>query len=86
MRKGATNGLVCRFTADGLLYLMHQGSKKLIDILLNHRPNIFSVDFDCINVVVGIDWRPDATVKLSKDLLQLQQFYRGRVVLVVVFE
>ena len=72
MAEGSTESLIQGLRSDCLLNIMHQSCKELVDILLYHRSDQLSVDFDCFNKVVGVDWTSDAFVQISKYFLQLQ--------------
>jgi hypothetical protein len=71
----ASYGLIDRTVTHLLFDIVHKRCKKLINILLHHRPHCLSIYLSRINKIIGIDGWSYTTVKVGKYLLELQQFH-----------
>lgn len=57
-----TDSLIDCTVTHLLFNVVHQGRKKLVDVLLHHRSYRFTIDFGCLNKVIGVNWGPDTTI------------------------
>ena len=73
MAQSTTDSLVLSLGANCLFHIVHQGGKELVGILLHHRPHKFPIYFHSFHILIRVDWRTNSTVKVSEDLLELQQ-------------
>jgi hypothetical protein len=73
LEKSSTNSLVLCLGADALFNLVHEGDEEFIGILLVHRYNDLSINFDRFYVFLGEDRRADAAVETGEYLFELEQ-------------
>ena len=70
MIESSTESLVKSFGADSLFDIMHEWGKEFVDILLDHGSDLFPIDFDSVNKLVGRDGSSDSLIEIDKHFFE----------------